>query len=282
MGYPWTLYAWTRSPVEPGALSGRRLMLFMMVATLAFVWAALYFTARALRREADAARLQSDFVAAVSHEFRSPLTSVRQIAEMLEADRVPTDEKRRRYYRVLAGEAARLQRLVETLLDFGRMEAGAERYRVADVDAVALVRDVVADAAPRARESGKAIEIDGPEAALPVRADGSALSLALSNLIDNAIKYSPGEPTVWVRWHKDRDRAAISVVDRGVGIPRSEQQSIFAKFVRGRAAVDGNIKGTGVGLSIAKQIAAAHGGEIRLESEPGRGSTFTLLLPVGN
>ena len=115
-----------------------------------------------------------------------------------------------------------------------------------------------------------------------VRADQSALSVALSNLIDNAIKYSPGEPTVWVRWRKDQDRAAISVVDRGVGIPRSEQQSIFGKFVRGRAALDANIKGTGVGLAIVQQIVAAHGGEIRVESEPGRGSTFTLLLPAAN
>ncbi len=85
---------------------------------------------------------------------------------------------------------------------------------------------------------------------------------------------------MWVRWHTDHGRAAISVVDRGVGIPRAEQQTIFAKFVRGRAAVDANIRGTGVGLSIAQQIVAAHGGEIHLESEPGRGSTFTLLLPA--
>ena len=280
--YPWTLYTWTGPPNEPGATNSRRIMLAMMGATLAFVWAALYFTARALRREADVARLQSDFVAAVSHEFRSPLTTVRQIAEMLEQDRVATDERRHRYYRILAAEAARLQRLVETLLDFGRMEAGADRYRFADLDVAALVREVVNDATARARESGKAIEVDGVEAPLPVRADGSALSLALSNLIDNAIKYSPGESTVWVRWHMDHGRAAISVVDRGVGIPRSEQQTIFAKFVRGRAAVDANIRGTGVGLSIAQQIVVAHGGEIRLESEPGRGSTFTLLLPAVN
>jgi signal transduction histidine kinase len=282
MEYPWTLYTWTGPRNDPGARNSRRIMFAMMGATLALVWAALYFTARALRREADVARLQSDFVSAVSHEFRSPLTTVRQLAEMLDQDRVATDERRHRYYRILAAEAARLQRLVETLLDFGRMEAGAERYRFVDLDAVALVRGVVADVTERARESGKAIEADGPEAALPVRADLSALSLALSNLIDNAIKYSPGEPTVWVRWHKDRGCAAISVVDRGVGIPRAEQQTIFAKFVRGRAAVDANIRGTGVGLSIAQQIVAAHGGEIHLESEPGRGSTFTLLLPGVN
>jgi two-component system sensor histidine kinase SenX3 len=115
-----------------------------------------------------------------------------------------------------------------------------------------------------------------------VRADQEALSIALRNLLDNAIKYSPGQPTVWVRWHKDAHCAAIRVVDRGVGIPRAEQRSIFGKFVRGRAAVDARIRGTGVGLSMVRQIIAAHGGDVQLESEPGQGSTFTLRIPVTN
>src|SRR6185295_4484693 len=98
----------------------------------------------------------------------------------------------------------------------------------------------------------------------------------------NAMKYSPDQSTVRVRWRQDDDRAAISVADHGVGIPRSEQQTIFRKFVRGRAAIDANIKGTGLGLSMVEQIVMAHGGEIRLDSEPGRGSTFTLVLPVAD
>jgi signal transduction histidine kinase len=138
---------------------------------------------------------------------------------------------------------------------------------------------VVTEIAPRARESGKTIEIDGPDA-MRVRADQDALSMALRNLIDNAIKYSPGQPTVWVRWRQDDARAAICVVDRGVGIPRSEHRTVFDRFARGRAAIEANIKGTGVGLSMVQQIVTAHGGEIRVESEPGRGSTFTLLLPA--
>lgn len=280
--YPWTLHAWTVTPLTASAPGSRTILLAMMGAMLAFVWGASYFMARAIRREAAVARLQSDFVAAVSHEFRSPLTTVRQMAEMLDDDRVPTDERRHKYYRILAGEATRLQRLVETLLNFGRMEAGAERYRFADLDAAALVREVVGDLEPQARESGKAIEIDGLDVAIRVRADQGALTVALRNLIDNAIKYSPNQPTVWVRCGKDHDRAAICVVDRGVGIPPAEQRTIFRKFVRGRAAIDANITGTGVGLSMVERIVTAHGGEIRLDSEPGRGSTFTVLLPSVN
>jgi signal transduction histidine kinase len=274
---PWTLHSSYTAEVSG---SSRSILLSMMLAMLAFVWGAAYFMARAIRREAVVARLQSDFVAAVSHEFRSPLTTVRQMAEMLDDDRVPSDERRHKYYKIIAGEAARLQRLVETLLNFGKMEAGAERYRFVDLDLAALVREVVEDVTAQAGDSRKAIEIEGPESEVRVRADESALALALRNLIDNAIKYSPGQPLVWVRCRRERDRAAICVVDRGVGIPRSEQRSIFGKFVRGRAAIEANIKGTGVGLSMVQQIVAAHGGEIELQSEPGRGSTFTLLLPA--
>ena len=275
--YPWTLHTWVES--RAAVQRGRAIPFAMMAAMIACVWAAAYFMARAIRREAAAARLQTDFVAAVSHEFRSPLTAVRQMAEMLDSDRVTSDQRRHQYYKTLSAEAARLQGLVETLLDFGRAEAGG-RYRFADLDAAALVREVVDDIAPQARQSGKAIEIEGADNAIRIRADHSALAIALRNLIDNAIKYSPGERTVRVGCHRDRDRAAICVIDNGVGIPPSEQQAVFGKFVRGRSAVDANIKGTGVGLAIVQQIVTAHGGEILLQSEPGRGSTFTLLLPA--
>jgi signal transduction histidine kinase len=278
--YPWTLHVWAPSSGGADTASNRRVLLMMMAAVLAFVWGASYVMSRAIRREAAVARLQSDFVAAVSHEFRSPLTTVRQMAEMLEAGRVTTDERRRQYYGILAGEATRLQRLVETLLNFGRIEAGAERYRFADVDAAALVRNVLRDIEPQAQHSGTAIEMEGPDAEIHLVADEHALAMAVRNLIDNAIKYSPHRSIVSVQLKKERDRAAICVIDRGAGIPRTEQQAIFRKFVRGRAAIDANVKGTGVGLSMVRHIVAAHGGEILLDSEVGRGSTFTILLPA--
>jgi signal transduction histidine kinase len=113
-----------------------------------------------------------------------------------------------------------------------------------------------------------------------LRGDVGALALAVRNLLDNAIKYSPDESTVQVHWKKEHNRGLICVVDRGVGIPQSEQEAIFRKFVRGRLAIDANIKGTGVGLSMVREIALAHGGEVRLDSETQRGSAFTLVLPL--
>jgi len=279
--YPWTVHTWSTGSRPLGNTgSSRAILLAMMAAMLAFVWGASYFIARAIRREAEVARLQSDFVAAVSHEFRSPLTTVRQMAEMLVTDRLPSEERRRKYYHVIASEAARLQRLVETLLNFGRMEAGAAHYQFANVDAASLVRSVVHELEPQAREAGKHIEFNGPDAEVRLRGDVGALALAVRNLLDNAIKYSPDESTVQVHWNKEDNRGLISVVDRGVGIPKSEQEAIFRKFVRGRSAIVANIKGTGVGLSMVHEIVLAHGGEIRLDSEIRRGSAFTLLLPL--
>lgn len=276
---PWTLRVWTSAPVSGAVPYNRFYVLGSLAAMLVFLWTMTYLMARAIRREAEVARLQSDFVAAVSHEFRSPLTTVRQMAEMLEICDLPP-ARQQTYYHVLVSEATRLQRLVETLLNFGRMEAGAAQYHFAPVDPAALVRAVVRDVEPQAWASGKQIEVRGEETDVRVLADENALALAVRNLLDNAIKYSPDQPTVWIEWKTEAGRTAIKVIDRGLGIARTEQDAVFGKFVRGREAIARNLKGTGVGLSMVRQIVDAHGGEIRLESDLGHGSTFTVLLPA--
>jgi signal transduction histidine kinase len=192
--YPMTLNVWSLTPTQ-GAGRERLVVLSMTAVMLLFLWTATYFIVRAIRREAGVARLQSDFVAAVSHEFRSPLTTVRQMAEMLEMGRITNEERRQSYYRMLASEAARLQHLVETLLNFGRLEAGAERYRLTDVRLAPFVDTLVQGIRPQLEESGKQIEVSGPPEAV-VRADEAAFALALRNLIDNAVKYSPDQPTI--------------------------------------------------------------------------------------
>jgi len=262
--------------------TGETILLTMMAAMLVFLWGAMYVMARAIRREAAVARLQSDFVAAVSHEFRSPLTTIRQMAEMLEMGRVTSEERRQAYFGVLTGEASRLQRLVETLLNFGRMEAGAARYRLEELDLGDLVVRVVQEIEPAARESDKRIVVSGPTDSVLVRADANALALAIRNLIDNALKYSPNRPEVRVEWGQQGGRASIRVIDHGIGIPHTEQHTIFEKFVRGRSAIAANVAGTGVGLAMVWQILRAHGGDVEVESEVGLGSVFTVVLPLVN
>ena len=275
--YAWILHVGGTAP--GGDVPSNRALIAMIGAMLVFLWGAMYFMARAIRREAAVARLQSDFVAAVSHEFRTPLTAIRQMTEMLEAGRVTSSERQQAYYHVLTGEASRLQRLVETLLNFGRMEAGAARYQLEDLDLGALIQRVVQQIDP-AQVSGRRIVTSGPEAGIVVRADANALALAVRNLIDNAIKYSPDSTEVRVEWGGGAGSASVRVIDNGIGIPRAEHQAIFEKFVRGRSAIDTSVAGTGVGLAMVRQVLRAHGGAVEVESEVGRGSTFTLTLPL--
>jgi signal transduction histidine kinase len=166
---------------------------------------------------------------------------------------------------------------VETLLNFGRMEARAYKYELEKVDAGQLAEQTVAAFELELADARK-IERAG-ESNCWVRADPEPLAVALRNLLDNAVKYSPPDAGVRIEWARSGAQVAIRVRDQGPGIPAGERKSIFEKFVRGSAAVL-HVKGTGVGLAIVRQIVAAHGGEIRLESEPGKGSTFTILLPA--
>jgi signal transduction histidine kinase len=262
-------------------LAARRRLLLAGFAVLALVLlAGSYFILRSITREHAVARLQSEFVSAVSHEFRTPLTSLRQLSDMLSKGRIPTEELRQESYDILSRESERLQRLVESVLNFGRLEACAFRYRLADLDPAALVRDLVAEFQEKAAAQGYRVELAEAGEYPLIRADREAFGLALWNLLDNAVKYSPDCRTVWVGLARDGGRLAIHVRDRGMGIPAAERKEIFKKFVRGAGSRASNIKGAGIGLAMARHIIEAHDGEIRVESEPGQGSTFTILLPL--
>lgn len=278
---PWTLYMTSAQGLSAtGIIARQRFLLLAMAVMVLFLIAGAYFIARAIRGDLAVARMQSDFVSAVSHEFRSPLTSIRQLSELLALGRVPSEDRRRVYYETLVRETTRLQRLVEALLNFGRMEAGVRRYHFEPLDTAALVSRVAAEFEPRIAGSGRRIELDGSSGSCTIEADPEALSVALRNLVDNALKYAPDCPAVQVKWSVQDSQVAIRVRDRGPGIPDSEKRAIFRKFVRGSAAEAANVKGSGVGLAMVRHIVAAHGGDVTLESELGAGSEFTILLPA--
>jgi signal transduction histidine kinase len=235
---------------------------------------------RSVTRELEVARLKSDFVAAVSHEFRTPLTTIVQLSELLKRGRIASDADRQAYYDLLNAHGIRLQRLIERLLNFGQVESGRAQYRFVELDAAALAGSCMSEFVDTHQNSGHTFECVAPEESSTVSGDRDALATVLWNLFENAVKYSPDGGRIIVRVARQSETVAISVKDPGVGIPRAEQQRIFEPFVRGEIARHRQIRGTGVGLALSRSIVRAHGGDITVESEPNAGSTFTVTLPV--
>ncbi|MBL8291770.1 MAG: HAMP domain-containing histidine kinase, partial [Bryobacterales bacterium] len=274
---PWTVAVATPPPA-PELATRTRLLLLLLLAVGVFSVAGGYVVLRALLKEFALARMQEDFVAAVSHEFRTPLTTLVQISESLEDGRVANEQHRNAYYRSLSQSARRLQRLVEDLLDFRRMQSGAVEYRKAPLNASELARDVVAGFQREVDEQGFRIDVRQCAEAHVV-ADSAALGRALWNLLDNAVKYSGASRTIEVAVECGQRDVGISVRDRGIGIQPEEQARVFGKFYRGGEARKAGIRGTGIGLAMVRQIAEAHGGRVDVKSEPGIGSTFTMTIP---
>ena len=281
-GLPWSLHVAVDDSGSASSVADARRNLFVagFVLMALVVSAASYFVFRAVNRELGVARLQSDFVAAVSHEFRTPLTAMCHLTEILEQGNAGA-ERLSEYYRALGKESRRLQTMVENLLDFGRMDSGRRTYDFSDTDAAELVNQVAQEFADRSMTAARRIEKSPlPSHAMVVRADREALALALRNLLDNALKYSPDSSPVRVAVTALNGTVAVSVEDQGPGVSEQERREIFRKFTRGAAARNLNVKGTGIGLTMANQIVKAHGGRLELKSEPGRGSIFTMVLPA--
>jgi two-component system phosphate regulon sensor histidine kinase PhoR len=232
-----------------------------------------------VRREAVLSKLQSDFVSKVSHELRTPLTSIRMFVETLQLKRVTSPQEVDACLDVLNRETARLTSRIERLLDWGRMEAGKRIYE----SAPERVEDIVAQAleAFDANFVGRheQVHVDlAPE--LPIlHADRGALVDALVNLLTNANKYSPERGKIRLTARADERHVRISVIDQGMGIARREHRRIFDKFYRSNELLSSDVEGSGLGLAIVRHVIQAHGGRVELESELGKGSTFTLVLP---
>lgn len=277
---PWTLAFRATGTAPETGLARRRQLVLAGFALLIALWLTASATIlRSVRREIAVARLQSDFVAAVSHEFRTPLTALRQFTERLRAQPDMSTERRVQCYEAQARATERLTNLVESVLDFGRMEAGARPYALAPHDCSKLVEHVVTDFREAPQASGRPVILH-KNGTMPVAADDEALTRAVWNLLDNAAKYSPQGSEIAVKLATAGAEARIGVRDRGFGIPSSEQQRLFLKFQRGEQARRLGIKGTGIGLAMVDHIVRAHAGRVEVESVPGEGSTFTIVLPL--
>ncbi len=226
------------------------------------------------------ARLKSDFVSNVSHELRTPLALIRLYAETLELGRISTKEKKQEYYRIIRKESERLTALINNILDFSRIEAGHKEYEFRTTDIADLVRNTLDSYRYQIEQQGFAFEESIDPDLPPVRVDREAIARALVNLVNNALKYSAEEKLLGVKLYRVNGSVRLEVVDHGIGITPREQSKIFEKFYRTGDPLVHNTKGSGLGLSLVRHITLAHGGQIDVESTPGKGSKFTLSLPL--
>jgi signal transduction histidine kinase len=249
---------------------------------------------RAFRREQQLGEMKSNFVSSVSHELRAPIASVRLMAENLERGKISEPAKQNEYFRFIVQECRRLSSLIENVLDFSRIEQGRKQYEFEPTDLVALTQTTVKLMEPYATEKGVKLETfntQHPTPNIELNVDGRAIQQALVNLIDNAIKHSAKGETVTVGIEIQNQKGAatlnpqlstfnLTVSDHGPGIPAAEHEKIFERFYRRGSELRRETQGVGIGLSIVKHIAEAHGGRVTVQSEVGKGSRFTIELPV--
>jgi two-component system phosphate regulon sensor histidine kinase PhoR len=231
-------------------------------------------------REANLSRLQSDFVSKVSHELRTPLTSIRLFTETLALRRGDLDAEDK-CIEALARESGRLQELIDRLLDWGRMESGRREYALRQTDVRSIVQTALDAFEPVASRRPVELSVQLPPDSMTISADRGAVADALLNLLTNAYKYGGEPPHIRVHAAERARDVVISVTDNGAGIPAQEHKRIFQKFYRVDDLLSRNREGSGLGLAIVKHVMRAHGGRVEVDSSPGRGSTFSLVLPRG-
>jgi signal transduction histidine kinase len=257
------------------------LNLLLTLTAMGLLVAAIVAALRTAARATRLSQMKTEFVSNVSHELRTPLSSIRVFGEFLRLGRVTDPRKIREYGESIETESRRLTQLVANILDFSGIESGQRSYRFEKVDAAEVVAETLRSFEVRLEREGFSLEMQTPPAPLPpIWADPLAVAQVVSNLVDNAIKYSGDARTIAVRLAEGDDFVSIAVADRGPGIDAEEHERIFEKFYRVVTGLQHEARGSGLGLSIVKHIMAAHRGRIDVRSEPGAGSTFTTRWPT--
>lgn len=238
------------------------------------------FSERASREKADELnRLKTEFISSVSHELRTPMSSLQSLSELLGSGKVTDEARRERLLQLMAGECGRLSRFVHNVLDFGKIEKETKLYNIRPAAVQPLIQEVL-DVYRSGSAGGELVlAAEMPDEPVVLEADQDAVRQALLNLVDNAIKYSSGRKEVTVRLVPGSESVEIQVEDHGIGIEPGERERVFEAFFRSARAARENPGGVGLGLKIVKHILDAHGGRVELRSEPGKGTTFSLIFP---
>jgi signal transduction histidine kinase len=279
---PWRIRIFQQSPhfLEKQYNLRRNIYILIVAVVMAVLFLGGFMAIRSTAKVVELARLKSEFVATVSHEFRTPLMSIRYLSEMLDGGRVKREDKKKIYYNKINKESERLSRLIENMLDFSKIEAGMKEYKFEALN----VKELVEEAAGRFREymtdKKMILECEIQNSLPVVHADREAISRALFNLLDNAVKYSGKNPELNLRAFFKDETVFLEVQDNGAGIIKDDQKKVFQKFYRSSHSASKSIEGSGIGLTLVDHIVKAHGGRVMLESDLNKGTTVTIELPV--
>jgi signal transduction histidine kinase len=281
----WEVAAYLVNPAQlTQAAHTARLTLGLLIAVLVLaIGVGSWLIVSSLNSELKLARQKTDFVSNVSHELKTPLTSIRMFSELLAEGRVTDTTKQRSYLNIITAEAARLTRLINNVLDFSRMESGEKKYNIQPCDLTEVVRSTAETFRPHLEANGFKFDCELREAKISVRGDADALSQIIVNLLSNAEKYSNGGKEITLQLAQKQSplpHVEMKVLDRGLGVPRGSEEKVFEKFYRAHDSLGSGIQGSGLGLTIARQIARAHGGDVVYEPRDDGGSCFVLRLPI--
>jgi signal transduction histidine kinase len=259
--------------------SGIYLFIFILIALLMVL--GFVFTIYTLNEELRLNKLKSEFISNVSHELKSPLTSIRMMTEMLHHNRVKTEERKSAYYSAMLEESEHLSHLIDNILDFSGMDDDRRKYDFIDLDLNELLLKFLESTRERLPEPGFDIRYNRSDQVPVIRADKNAILQVFYNLVDNAIKFSGTSRQIDINLFSKDDELLLCVKDYGIGISGKDQEKIFDRFYRSDESQRLGIKGSGIGLTIVKQIVEAHGGTIAIESEVCKGSRVTVRIPLG-
>lgn len=280
---PWFLKLYQKNEFQLEAifLSRRSIYFYIFILIAGILIFGLALTSISVSRELELARLKSDFVSTISHEFRSPLTSIGQLAEMLQSNRIIDESRRQKYYDVILEQSNRLAMLVNNILDFSKMEEGKKRFDFERVRLDEFIRRFISTIQTRVDHDGFRLDVEMENPLPTLQLDSVAMTRALTNLVDNGIKYSGESRDMRISAAAKNNTVEITVEDFGIGIEREEIEKIFDRFYRGGDVLTRSaIKGSGLGLTLVRQIVEAHKGGITVKSEVGKGSCFTIRLPI--
>lgn len=241
----------------------------------------IFIIYRDIRREGELSKMKSEFISNVSHELKTPIAAIRMLADNLRQSRVENEGRRMEYYELISKEGARLSHLIENILDFSRIEERKKSFRLERHNLSQIVSDTASQFKSLVEERAQTISVEAQEALPEILVDADAIALAVFNLLDNAVKYSKRDTPICVRVQRRDHSLCIEVEDHGAGIPKTEQEKIFEKFYRVHDNGGKKIPGSGIGLTLVREIAQAHNGQVNLQSQLGVGSTFQILLPIG-